>query len=879
MRLTVRSAVRRGIGKVDALDRVFVKRAGQHEQLERLLSFYDTLRERFTSLPARPADGMPDTANVDHLQRVLLDKAVSNEFLRVMTVDGDFDRSLVSVVRRLIETNNVRRARPFAQVIQNREGMREIGDICLALVVMREPMNETAWELFNRNDLGFVLRLAPVEYFRVGFELAPDTAVASLQRLLKGEFTVALRPGQWLDIARAGFAVGAEDLAEQSLQRAEKNLYKIRDEKRARQLRADFAGLRSWFGRREGARASHTAPTGEVPVAVFDYQLAGHPGSPVTEGEAMNTLAVLGNLLRRRGIKLTGDADLVALAGDLQKKIAPKRAIEGSASTVHFTKVDRDASNYSSIPDGSWVLVSGVLMRKVCDLHFDLPFNPALRPVFLGVEIPAALLHVDGMIDYLKRYAPIGCRDWRTVFTLQAAGIPAFFSGWLTTTLDNFDLESAKDDPAAFAAGLPRGVVKSLNTLREFRAGRAPGLTSELRTYLAARAVGAKPALRPDRSGDAALDGLINLSDADVETLRQRALEPAATVLGAILDGRGEDEVYALWRDVNAPAVAAAEKRRHDVPPVPPPSFDVEAIVRATNARSIVVERSEPAGEGAEVNIEFSVDGNFKHPLDIVLESIVKNTSRPVRAFVLCRDFTSADFERMAKLFPTVSFVWLPTDNVDYGDVHGMLKHVTVATMDRLLLPNLLTDVDRIIHYDLDTVCIGDIGELFDVDMGDVSVSARDQRHPFNGSGYLSMINLATRARSVALSIESMQRLTTLHPFDFRNFNAGVMVLNLKKMREDDFAHNFLPLVERLGYNGQTIMNHYAGSTYHEFPRAWNAYPRYELVPDAKTLHFLGPPKAWHALYIEGQPIWREAERTFAVRAKAVGVKASPPVP
>src|SRR5690242_4077071 len=107
MRLTVRSGVGRGIGQGDVVGCVFGKRAGQHEQLARLLSFYDTLRERFTSLPARPADGLPDTANVDHLQRVLLDKAVSNEFLRVMTVDGDFDRSLVSVVRRLIETNNV----------------------------------------------------------------------------------------------------------------------------------------------------------------------------------------------------------------------------------------------------------------------------------------------------------------------------------------------------------------------------------------------------------------------------------------------------------------------------------------------------------------------------------------------------------------------------------------------------------------------------------------------------------------------------------------------------------------------------------------------------------------------------------------------------
>ena len=165
--------MRRGISKIDALDRVVVKRARQHDQLERLLAFYDTLRDRFTSLPARPEDGFPNTADVAHLQRVLLDHSVSNEFLRVMTVNADFDRSLVTVVRRLVETNNVRRARPFAQVIQNREGMRDIGDICLALVVMCEPMYETAWELFSRNDTVVVLRLAPVEYFRVGLRSRP----------------------------------------------------------------------------------------------------------------------------------------------------------------------------------------------------------------------------------------------------------------------------------------------------------------------------------------------------------------------------------------------------------------------------------------------------------------------------------------------------------------------------------------------------------------------------------------------------------------------------------------------------------------------------------------------------------------------------------
>ena len=131
-------------------------------------------------------------------------------------------------------------------------------------------------------------------------------------------------------------------------------------------------------------------------------------------------------------MRFTGDADLVALAETLQNRVAPARVLDGAPATVHLSTVDRDASSYSAVPEGTWLIVSGVLMRRgesTC-VH-DLPFNPHVRPIFLGVETTPQVLHGDGVIDYLKRYAPIGCRDWRTVFLLQAAGIPAFFSGWL----------------------------------------------------------------------------------------------------------------------------------------------------------------------------------------------------------------------------------------------------------------------------------------------------------------------------------------------------------------------------------------------------------------------------------------------------------------
>ena len=64
---------------------------------------------------------------------------------------------------------------------------------------------------------------------------------------------------------------------------------------------------------------------------------------------------------------------------------------------------------------------------------------------------------------------------------------------------------------------------------------------------------------------------------------------------------------------------------------------------------------------------------------------------------------------------------------------------MTVATMDRLLLPDLLPEVDKIIHHDLDALCLSDLAEFFDLDLGrPVGVPRATSAHPFSGSGFIS---------------------------------------------------------------------------------------------------------------------------------------------
>lgn len=64
----------------------------------------------------------------------------------------------------------------------------------------------------------------------------------------------------------------------------------------------------------------------------------------------------------------------------------------------------------------------------------DLIFSPKIIPVFLGIHCISAAFN-DREIDYLKRYAPIGCRDAATLELMRKMNIPSYLHGCLSVTL------------------------------------------------------------------------------------------------------------------------------------------------------------------------------------------------------------------------------------------------------------------------------------------------------------------------------------------------------------------------------------------------------------------------------------------------------------
>lgn len=74
------------------------------------------------------------------------------------------------------------------------------------------------------------------------------------------------------------------------------------------------------------------------------------------------------------------------------------------------------------------------------DAPENWPPNSNLIPFFISFHLQPSsaqiILKKKENVDYLKAHSPIGCRDFRTVKLLQNAGVDAYFSFCLTTTLD-----------------------------------------------------------------------------------------------------------------------------------------------------------------------------------------------------------------------------------------------------------------------------------------------------------------------------------------------------------------------------------------------------------------------------------------------------------
>lgn len=131
--------------------------------------------------------------------------------------------------------------------------------------------------------------------------------------------------------------------------------------------------------------------------------------------------------------------------GDEIQSIATKRLVESLGYSVDLM-IDREELKDFRSPDKVKLICNGWFMEK----PENWPPADCIEPLFISMHISHEFdsikhLAAKSLHAYYEKYGPIGCRDYHTLRVLVEAGIPAYFSGCMTLTLQKYSANRTQE--------------------------------------------------------------------------------------------------------------------------------------------------------------------------------------------------------------------------------------------------------------------------------------------------------------------------------------------------------------------------------------------------------------------------------------------------
>lgn len=261
------------------------------------------------------------------------------------------------------------------------------------------------------------------------------------------------------------------------------------------------------------------------------------------------------------------------------------------------------------------------------------------------------------------------------------------------------------------------------------------------------------------------------------------------------------------------------------------------------------------------VHIAMACDEGYCMPLAVLLASVASSLNEGYHAVahVLEHDISDEAKKKVERSVPAdrVTLRWISVLGDQLAWFQRNMRsydHFSVASLFRLLLPRLLSpSLDKVIYLDCDMVVRRDLGELWNLNLGNSYLLAVPEHHP--SSSHVSSRHAIAHFREIGLEESA------------RYFNAGVLVVNLQKCRAELFTERALNYLKEVGHlsrwQDQDALNAVSAGAWAELDPRWNltlhAYPaaasptrNRDLRDDAFIVHFTTSLKPWHAAYTLG---------------------------
>lgn len=235
-------------------------------------------------------------------------------------------------------------------------------------------------------------------------------------------------------------------------------------------------------------------------------------------------------------------------------------------------------------------------------------------------------------------------------------------------------------------------------------------------------------------------------------------------------------------------------------------------------------------------SIVFSVNNSYAPYLYVCLKSLlvhIKPYNR-YKAYILYTDFFCGHQKNILKLQTDnfkIEFINVEAFVKDYEKKLIVTEHFTIETYYRFFLPRIFPDLDKVLYLDADTLIMKGIAPLFDVDINDFYLGVTHDCEIVRASNFIG--------------IEYSDYFTKILNVDPQNyFQAGVMLVNLKKMREDNITDKLLIVLEKIGipkFVDQDILNMVCQNKVKFIPQCWN-YTWHLRFIDDNYLEHIGYP-------------------------------------
>lgn len=258
-----------------------------------------------------------------------------------------------------------------------------------------------------------------------------------------------------------------------------------------------------------------------------------------------------------------------------------------------------------------------------------------------------------------------------------------------------------------------------------------------------------------------------------------------------------------------------------------------------------------------EIPIFFSIDDFYAPYLAAALNSAIKNSSpdRSYRAIVLHEELSEENQERLSALErPNFTIEFYRMDRgletiTDRASNYLRCDYFTLTIYYRLFIPSMFPELDKAIYIDSDVILLGDIAELYDTPLGDNYIAACNDR---------SVLDVPELAKY-------MEEYIGVDKHEY--VNSGVLLMNLKALRENGFDEHFLNLLNTYHFDSvapdQDYINAICNGKIHYLEPVWDAMPneRQPELDGVKLIHYNLFSKPWCYDGVQyGDYFWKYAE-------------------